>query len=124
MLRVSVDDRVLFAGDPIGSHDLVVSISDDDGQHQLQFQLSGKTSDHTEIGPDGNILQDTVITVSDIAFDEIQLGHMVSELSSYQHDLNGTGPTVQDQFFGVMGCNGTMSLPFTTPIYLWLLENM
>ena len=42
----------------------------------------------------------------------------------FQHDFNGTQPEIKDTFFGEMGCNGTVSLRFTTPIYLWLLEHM
>jgi len=46
------------------------------------------------------------------------------KLAQYQHDFNGTGNPTIDKFYGEMGCNGTVSLKFTTPIYLWLLENM
>ena len=37
---------------------------------------------------------------------------------------NGTQPEIADNFFGIAGCNGTISFRFSTPIYLWLLENM
>ena len=49
---------------------------------------------------------------------------MLVEQAVYTHDFNGTQPEIEDTFFGEMGCNGTVSLRFTTPIYLWLLENM
>jgi len=42
----------------------------------------------------------------------------------YVHDFNGTGKFVNKQFFGEMGCNGTVELKFSSPFYLWLLENM
>jgi hypothetical protein len=42
----------------------------------------------------------------------------------YTHDFNGSQPPVDDKFFGDLGCNGTVSLKFTAPTYLWLLENM
>ena len=42
----------------------------------------------------------------------------------YRHDYNGTTDPFDDEFYGEMGCNGTVSLKFTTPIYLWLLENL
>ena len=42
----------------------------------------------------------------------------------YSHDFNGTQSMVNDSFHGRAGCNGTMSLKFSTPMYLWLLENM
>jgi hypothetical protein len=42
----------------------------------------------------------------------------------YEHDYNGTGTLTQEKFYGQMGCNGTVSLAFCTPIYMWLLEHM
>ena len=62
--------------------------------------------------------------ISDIQFDEIRLGHLVHELANYTHNFNGTGPYVVEPFSNSMGCNGTVSLKFTTPVYLWLLEHM
>jgi len=44
--------------------------------------------------------------------------------ATYTHNFNGTQAETTDKFYGEMGCNGTVSLRFTTPIYLWLLETM
>jgi hypothetical protein len=49
---------------------------------------------------------------------------MVTEQAVYTHDFNGTQQEIQDEFYSEMGCNGTVSLKFSTPIYLWLLEHM
>jgi len=62
--------------------------------------------------------------VTEITFDEIDCTQIVHDHAVYRHNLNGTGPEIDDQFFGDMGCNGTVELKFTTPVYLWLLENM
>ena len=59
-----------------------------------------------------------------VEFDDIEIDQIVSELAEYHHNFNGTQPAIVDQFYGEMGCNGTLRLEFTTPIYLWLLENM
>ena len=72
----------------------------------------------------GNIISDAKLTVTNVAFDDIQLGHMLTEKATYAHDFNGTGVMGQHKFYGEMGCNGTVSLKFSTPIYLWLLEHM
>lgn len=119
-----VDDHVFFQGDPSGQHDLELELADDDAEHLLVFELRGKTADHTKVDKDGNITEDLLVTVTDLAFDDIKLGHVFTELAVYEHDYNGTQDVVQDVFHGSMGCNGTVTLPFTTPIYLWLLENM
>jgi hypothetical protein len=86
--------------------------------------MKNKTIDLTKIDEEGKILKDACLTISDVAFEDIELGHMFTEQTSYTHDFNGTQAEISDKFYGSMGCNGTVSLKFTTPIYLWLLENM
>jgi hypothetical protein len=120
-----VDDQKFFDTDHVqDQQQIAVEIADDDGEHELRFVLKNKTSDHTQVDSDGNIVADAMLTVTDLAFDEIQLGHMVTEQAVYTHDFNGTQKEIQDTFYGEIGCNGTVSLKFTTPIYLWLLEHM
>ena len=98
--------------------------ADTDGEHQLQFVMKNKIHDHTKIDEAGNILSDCRICIEKLSFDEIDLQQIFIEQAVYEHDFNGTADPIQDQFFGEMGCNGTLTLAFTTPIYLWLLENM
>ena len=99
-------------------------ISDNDAEHELRIVMKHKTSDHTELDDAGNIIRDAMLSISDIKFDEIDLGQLFLTKTVYTHDFNGSQPTVDDKFFGEMGCNGTVSLKFSTPAYLWLLENM
>ena len=101
-----------------------MEIADDDAEHTLIFVLKNKTDQHTQIDENNKIVTDAILTVTDIAFDEIKLGHMVTKLAVYRHNFNGTQDTTQEEFYGKMGCNGTVSLKFATPIYLWLLEHM
>jgi len=103
---------------------IAMEIPDDDADHELIFVLKHKTDQHTQIDENNKIVSDATLTVTELAFDEIKLGHMVTKLAVYTHDFNGTGTPTQDKFYGEMGCNGTVSLKFSTPIYLWLLENM
>ena len=96
----------------------------DDQSHVLEFVLSGKTIEHTQITDQGEITSDVTVRIQNISFDDIEISQMFSELAEYHHDFNGTQPAVVERFYGEMGCNGTVRLQFTTPIYLWLLENM
>jgi hypothetical protein len=99
-------------------------LDDSDGEHELRVVMKHKQAAHTQLDQDGQIVQDAVLTLSDVAFDDIQLGQLLSDLSVYSHDFNGSQSTGTHRFYGDMGCNGTMSLKFTTPVYLWLLEKM
>ena len=102
------------------SHDM----SDEDGNHELKIVLKGKTNDHTEIDDQGNITKDALISVSNIQIDEIDVSQIFYKQVQYHHDFNGTQPPITDTLHRHMGCNGTVNFAFSTPIYLWLLENM
>ena len=120
-----INDHKFFDTDHVTETQTIsVEIADVDAEHELRFVLKNKLESHTKIDDTGHIISDARLTVTDLAFDEIQLGYMVSEQAVYTHNCNGTAPLGQHRFYGEMGCNGTVSLPFTTPIYLWLLEYM
>lgn len=100
------------------------SISDDESVHELRIEISGKNDTHTTIDSEGNIVKDVVIQLSNFDMDGLDFNQLFQEKTVYKHNFNGTKDTIDDQFFGTAGCNGTISFRFTTPIYLWLLENM
>ena len=125
-LAVILDGQSQWQGRPgTDVQEVSVEFEDaDDQTHVLEFILSGKTSDHTRITEQGEIVSDVTVQIKDIAFDDIVIDQIFSELAEYHHDFNGTQSVVVERFYGTMGCNGTVRLEFTTPIYLWLLENM
>jgi hypothetical protein len=121
-----LDDILLFVGEP-GTNISTVTFDFDDSHdvaHLLSIRLSGKLPEHTEIDEDGNIIEDRTVKISNMKFDDIELGQVFFENCKYKHDFNGTQEPVIEKFHGVMGCNGTVELEFSTPIYMWLLENM
>jgi hypothetical protein len=99
-------------------------LEDTDTEHELRIVMKHKTPDHTKLDDAGNIVSDAMLIISDIKFDEIALGQIFLNKAIYTHDFNGSQPRVEEKFFGNMGCNGTVSMKFTSPTYLWLLENM
>jgi len=125
-LAVCLDGKIQWQGCPdTDAQDIAVEFDDaDDQSHVLEFVLSGKLPEHTQITEQGEITSDVTVRIQDIALDDIEIDQIVSELAEYHHDFNGTQPAVVDRFYGEMGCNGTVRLEFTTPIYLWLLETM
>ena len=125
MLSVRMDDQIRWQGsgdlDPVW---VSVDFCDDEGSHRLQWILSGKTVDHTKINHDGKITSDCVVTIKEVTVDGICIDPLIWQSAWYEHDFNGTREATKTPFYGVMGCNGTATLEFTTPVYLWLLENM
>lgn len=102
----------------------VHSMSDDDGEHRLRIVISGKTADHTQVDDQGNIIKDATLQISAVTIDGIDVNQLFLDKCVYTHDFNGTQLEIEDTFHGIAGCNGTIVFEFTTPIYLWLLENM
>ena len=120
-----LDDVVILSIDHV-TEPMPVSLEilDDDAEHELKFVMKNKTPEHTVVDDNGNITKDAMLSVANVAFDGIELGHVFFEQSVYHHNFNGAQDAIKDKFYGDMGCNGYVSLRFTTPIYLWLLENM
>ena len=124
-IEVWVDDQQILNQDHVTELiEFKYNLLDDDAEHELRFVMKNKTAEHTTIDEQGQILTDACVTVSNLAFDEIELKQILVDQAVYTHDFNGSRAAIQDKFYGEMGCNGTVSLRFTTPIYLWLLENM
>jgi len=124
-VAVWLDNTCVFQTDHLSSvQHINCAVLDDDGEHQLRVVISGKTAEHTQIDEQGNIMNDVVINIFNVTIDGIDVDQLFHEKSVYTHDFNGTQPEIQDTFYGVAGCNGTISLEFSTPIYLWLLESM
>ena len=120
-----MDQHRLFDQDHIDqSYPIEYEISDDDGDHELRFVLKNKLLDHTQVDAKGNIVSDATVIVNGIRFDDIDCDYLTTTVAQYQHDFNGTGNPTTQNFYGELGCNGTVSLKFSTPIYIWLLENM
>ena len=124
-MEIWIDEHQLFNKDHIDQDYRVEHvISDDDGDHELKFVLKNKQSDHTQVDAKGNIVGDARVIIRDINFDDIDCDYLTTTLAKYQHDFNSTGELTTESFYGEMGCNGTVTLKFSTPIYIWLLENM
>jgi hypothetical protein len=124
-VTVHLDQTVIFG--PTIVADLVpvhIALEDDAADHELKITLSGKTADHTKLDDHNNIVKDAVIEIANIKLDDIDIQQLFVDKSVYHHNTNNTTDWTQDRFYGIMGCNGTVSMKFSTPSYLWLLENM
>ena len=124
-LRVMLDQVIIFENVHVSeTMQLQHEISDADGEHELTFELFGKLPEHTKITETGEIVSDALLEISNITLDDIDLDQIFQLLAAYRHDFNGSQTPADHKFYRHMGCNGIVTLKFTTPIYLWLLENM
>lgn len=124
-MEIWLDGKELFNSEHVKeSAHLIFNFEEDDADHELKFIMKNKTGEHTKISDSGEIISDARLTISNIAFDEIELKQIFIDHATYTHNFNGTQPETVDKFYGEMGCNGTVSLKFSTPIYLWILEHL
>lgn len=96
----------------------------EEGDQELKFIMKNKTIDHTTVDEDGQIVKDARLNICNFYIDNLELGHTFLEQCKYYHDFNGTKDPVVDEFYGDMGCNGTLTFSFQSPVYMWLIMNM
>ena len=118
------DQKFIDIEHVIDKQQILIEISDNEAEHELKFIMKNKSSEDTIIDKNGNIITNAMLSLKDISIDEILLGQNFTKLSVYKHNFNGTSAPIDDQFYDEMGCNGIVSLKFTTPIYLWFLEQL
>lgn len=86
----------------------------------LTLTMSGKQREHTRIDAQGNILSDALLRVDEFAIDGFDCMPLLLNHASYEHDFNGTGDLIQDEFWPLMGCNGTVRLEISGGVYAML----
>lgn len=125
-LKVTLDQQVIY-DHVVGNQPVMIEhdFNDQDGvDHELIIEMMGKTSQHTVLDQQGNIVSDSLLEIKNLALDGIDVTSVLNTITQYCHDNNGSQPMQQHDFFGSMGCNGQVILKFSSPLYLWLLENI
>jgi hypothetical protein len=121
-----IDSVCVFDSDAVITATTVAHEFDDeqDGEHEFRMVLKNKYPNFTVLDDADNIVSDSTLALDNFRLEDIDITQIVYDRAVYRHDFNGSADAIDDQFFGIMGCNGTVSLQFTTPIYVWLLEVM
>jgi hypothetical protein len=111
-----------------GTHHVIHEFDGNDGEHYFKIKLKNKNkesdNEHTKVNEAGEITSDALILISNMSLDEIMIDQLMYEKAEYVHDGNGSKTIAVHKFYGNLGCNGHVQLKFSTPVYLWLLENM
>jgi 6-phosphogluconolactonase (cycloisomerase 2 family) len=129
--KVLIDEEVVYEIDTdqseyIFSHN--IETSDDNLEHSVKFIIDGKTDNHTVIDSSGEIVESAQIEITDINLEDIDITEIFlsnDDLMTYTHNNNGySKDEITEAFSTFAGYNGTIEFKFSTPVYLWLLENM
>lgn len=122
-LEIWLDQKEIYNNNITEPVKFSYQFEDIDGDRQFQFRLKNKLPEHTQLVND-QIVKDVVINISNIVIDDISVDLIFQKLAKYHHDFNGSSAPTVDRFYGQLGCNGTVTLAFTGPIFVWLLEHM
>ena len=100
---------------------------------ELIIHRAGKEKGQTVVDNDGNVIKDQLLHIKSIEIDDINIGALVYE-GVYTPNYAEPWATQQKQM-GVelpktlknvvaMGHNGEWRFSFSSPFYMWLLENL
>jgi hypothetical protein len=95
---------------------------DDDAEHSLEIKFENKSdSDVVESEDKSFIVKDMLLNIDSIVVDEIDIAELKWSLSEFI-PLDPQRPVLTKCVN--LGWNGSYKIKFTTPFYIWLLENM
>jgi hypothetical protein len=100
----------------------------------LGIELLNKTTSDTVLDANGNIIEDLLLNIDSVEIDEIDLGSLLWTVSDYvpnypepyQLEMSKQGKDLPVSINNCvnLGWNGRWTLHFTSPFYIWLLENI
>ena len=136
--EIVVGGKSYFKGDITSTEDNPTLIEfeadlEEDKKYDLIINRSGKGVNQTVVNEKGDILKDQLLHIKRIEIDEIDLGALVfTALYTPQYpepwatQQAEAGKELKEAFTNVtqMGHNGEWKFSFSTPFYMWLLENL
>ena len=100
------------------------TIDDTPGDRKLRIVMKHKQPTDTVVDADGNITKDVCLSISELVINQVPIQKFATAHAVYSHDFNGSQAPSQHRFYGDMGCNGEVAIPFSTPIDLWMLDKL
>lgn len=130
--NILFNDQLLFTKEITAESNIVEYVEFDaeaaEGAVVLKIQLVNKLSTDTVESEDkSKILKDLLLNIESIEIDDINLGQLPFNLCEYYPDQpvqfdNQTTTVVKNCMN--LGWNGTWTLKWNNPFYIWLLENI
>ena len=136
--EILIDDKMHFKGDITGTEEKpnVIELEqelEEGKEHSLVLMRSGKGPDQTIVNDKGDILKDQLLQIKNIEIDEIDIGALVYEGVYTPHypepwatQQRNSGVELPESLKNVttMGHTGKWRFKFSSPFYMWLLENL
>jgi len=126
-VQVLINDKVQF--DKIMEHSDIIDFNaelEEDQQYKLTVVYDNKSAKYDVVLQDGLPIKDKRIEINSISFDDIDLDFFTlssqDSLSYTTTDPQGENATGFDAT--KLSWNGSTTLLFESPIYIWILENL
>jgi len=136
--EILINDKSHFTGDITGTEEKPDVIEfehelEEDKEYNLIIKRSGKLLNQTVVNKKGDLLKDQLLHIKGIEIDEIDIGALVYEgvytpryPEPWATQQRAAGTELKESFKNVtsIGHDGTWVFKFTSPFYMWLLENL
>ena len=136
--EIIVGDKSCFKGDITGTEekpDLIEFEAElEEGKDSyLVIKRTNKGKNQTLVNEKGDILKDQLLHIKSIEIDEIVIGGLIYEgvytpkyPEPWATQQKDAGVKLQESFKNVtqMGHDGEWKFAFSSPFYMWLLENL
>ena len=134
---IKINDKSYFKEEITGTNDKPAIIEfehefEENKSYNFIIDRLGKKKNQTVV-KDGKIVKDQLLHIKSIEIDEIDIGSLIYE-GVYKPEYPEPWATQQTKIGNKlpetlknvtkMGHNGTWTFTFTSPFYMWLLENL
>jgi hypothetical protein len=120
--RVYINDQLIFENLIKEPTEINHTADLAEGEHKIIIEMYNKKPGDTETDDNNNITNDVVLNIDGISLEEIELDRLLWTKSIY-YPTDEHAPERLDDCVN-LGWNGRWELEFSSPIYLWLLENI
>jgi hypothetical protein len=122
-----LDDHLIVASEiaSLAQQEIKFERTIDEGAHTLKIRLENKNNSDTVL-ENSEVIKDMLLNIDDIMIDDISLGNLLwsaEYILDHPHEYKGQTVTKLDNCVN-LGWNGTYILKFTSPFYIWLLEQL
>ena len=136
--EIFIDDKSHWKGEIAGTEQEPItvefeSVLEQNKEYKLSIHRQGKDKGQTVVNDKGDILKDQLLNIKSIEIDNIDIGALVYEgvytpeyPEPWATQQRQQGMELPETFKNTtqMGHNGTWTFKFTSPFYMWLLENL
>ena len=138
IVDVKINDKSYFKNEIAGTKENPTLIEfeqecEEGKDYQLILDRSNKDKRQTIVNEKGDLLKDQLLHIKSIEIDEIDLGALLFEgvyrpnypepWATQQREAGHNIPETLKNSTD-LGHNGTWTFSFTSPFYMWLLENL